>query len=466
MFDDGVNIDPETVIRIAYEGCVFFYPLVLLDAARRQHPAGANRFHHDWGLTRRCVSHPNPQVLYSTAWLDLEAGPVVLGAPNPRACPVQISMIDARGRVFASAGAREAGALACRIAIAGPGWTNDVGQGLPAVRAPTNRVWLVARTPVDPDAEAIAPALQRQLSLTPTGGAGEPEDQAPRASVMAAWPARACATMNAGSFFQRLAGLLEERPASRRDAAVIEPLRRIGVIPGRPFSLDRLPSRVAQAVCQGVARAQGAIAARTSAENTGPWTIQARERCRTDDPLAAAILAHDCIGLNFQEDAIYFKSETDSNGQVLNGEHRYRLHFDQFRTPQVEGSWSLTAYDLNGELPTPSGGRLGLSGRDRLRFNADGSVDLRIQSDPPLDPLAANWTPCPPGDFRLVLRAYGPRHSVLGGLWRPPAAHRMHSCGPPLESRPDLSWMNAAMASDFVHPGVEQTSAGAGVATR
>ena len=360
MFDDGVNIDPEAAIRIAYEGCVFFYPLVLLDAARRQHPAGANRFHHDWGLARRCVSHPNPQVLYSTAWLDLEAGPVVLGAPNPRACPVQISMIDARGRVFASAGAREAGALACRIAIAGPGWTNDVGQGLPAVRAPTNRVWLVARTPVDPDAEAIAPALQRQLSLTPIGGADEPEDHAPRASVMAAWPARACATMNAGSFFQRLAGLLEERPASRRDAAVIEPLRRIGVIPGRPFSLDRLPSRVAQAVCQGVARAQGAIAARTSAENTGSWAIQARERCRTDDPLAAAILAHDCIGLNFQEDAIYFKSETDSDGQILNGEHRYRLHFDQFRTPQVEGSWSLTAYDLNGELPTPSGGRLGL----------------------------------------------------------------------------------------------------------
>jgi hypothetical protein len=452
MLDDGVNIDPETAIRIAFEGCLFFYPLVLLDQARRQHPAGANRFHHDWGPARRCVSHPNPQVLYSTAWLDLEAGPVVLGVPNLRVCPVQISMIDARGRVFASAGARETGALACKIAIAGPGWTNDVGQGLPAVRAPTARVWLVARTLVDPDAEATASALQRQLSLTPIGGAAEAEDPAPRGSIMAAWPARACATMNAESFFQRLAGLLDERPASRRDAAVMEPLRRIGVIPGRPFTLDRLPSRVAQAVCQGVARAQGAIDARAAGESTGPWTVQARERCRTDDPLAAAILAHSCVGLNFQEDAIYFLSETDSDGERLNGEHRYRLHFDQFHTPQVEGSWSLTAYDLNGELPAPPGGRLGLSGRDRLRFNADGSVDLRIQADPPLDPLAPNWTPCPPGDFRLVLRAYGPRHSVLSGLWRPPVVRRMHDCGLPLVSRPDLSWMNAAVASDFIHP--------------
>jgi hypothetical protein len=449
MLDDEVHIDPETAIRIAYEGCVFFYPLVLLDAARRQHPAGANQFYHDWGPARHCVAHPNPQVLYSTAWLDVAAGPVVLGAPNQRACPVQISMIDARGRVFASAGGRDSSVLAREIAIVGPGWAGEIGQGRRALHAPTNHVWVVARTLIDPEAEVIASAMQHQLSLTATcGGAVDAEDQAPRASVMAPWPARACATMSAESFFQRLAGLLDQRPASRRDAAVMEPLRRIGVIPGRRFALDRLPSRVAQAVSEGVARAQWAISTPGAGDGAGQWTLQARQRSRTDEPLAAAILAHTCIGLNFQEDAIYFVSETDSDGERLNGRHRYRLHFDQYRTPQVEESWSLTAYDLNGELPTPAGGRLGLSDRDRLRFNADGSVDLRIQSDPPLYPLAPNWTPCPPGDFRLVLRAYGPRHSVLSGLWRPPAVRRMHDNGLRSGAGFDLPQVDvAAMAS-------------------
>src|SRR5580704_17104808 len=129
MFDDSVNIDPETAIRIAYEACVFFYPLVLRDQARRQHPTVANRFHHDRGDARPGIGHPNPQVLYSTAWLDLEAGPVVLRAPVLRACPVQISMVDARGRVFASIGPRDSGAIAGDIAIAGPGWTRDLGPG-------------------------------------------------------------------------------------------------------------------------------------------------------------------------------------------------------------------------------------------------------------------------------------------------------------------------------------------------
>ncbi len=448
-FHDVETIDPAAAIRIAYEGCVFFYPLVLLDAARRLHPGGANRFHHDWGPDRRCLAHPNPQVLYSTAWLDLQAGPVVLGVPKARACPIMISMIDARGRLFASIGARETGGLACDIAIVGPGWTGDVGQGRRAIHAQTNRVWLVARTLAESEAEPIAATAQRQLSLTPTGT--ESKDGAPLASAPTAWPARTCATMDAGRFFQRLAGLLDRQPASRRDAAVMEPLRRIGVIPGQPFALDRLSSNVARAVSEGVARAQWAISMRTAANGAGPWAVQARERARTDDPLAAAILAHTCVGLNFQEDAIYFVSETDNDGEALNGAHRYRLHFDQFRAPQVEGSWSLTAYDLNGDLPAAPGGRLGLSGHDRLRFNADGSVDLRIQSDPPPNPLAANWTPCPPGDFRLVLRTYGPRHSVLGGLWLPPAVRRMHDYAMRSATRFELPLTNTTAMAPSPH---------------
>ena len=142
MLAGSAKIDPETAAQIAYDGCIFFYPLVLLDAARRQHPAGANRFHHDWGLSRRCVSHPNPQVLYSTAWLDLTAGPVVLSAPSLRAHQVLISMVDARGRVFASASARESGAMAREIVIAGPTWSGDSGQ---ARRCPRANQYRLAR---------------------------------------------------------------------------------------------------------------------------------------------------------------------------------------------------------------------------------------------------------------------------------------------------------------------------------
>jgi hypothetical protein len=443
MLNDGANLSPDEAAQIAYDGCVFGYPLVLLDAARRRHPAGVNQFHHDWGVSRRGVSHPNPQVLYSTAWLDLSAGPVVLSVPNLHAHHVLISMIDARGRVFASVGARETGAPACEVAVVGPAWTGDIGGNMRPVRAPTDTAWLVARIPVDPDSAVISLALQHQLRLTSVSRPGGPLGQTDR-TAPPGWPARFCAQMDAESFFGRLSAVIDERPASRQAAGLMEQLLRIGLAPRRPFDLGSLPRGVAQAVSDGVARAQRDIAAGRCADSAGAWTVHARERGRTDDALSAAVLAHTCIGLNFKEDAIYFLSETDSDGQALNGEHRYRLHFDQFRTPQVEGSWSLTAYDLNGDLPAPSGRRLGLSSRDRLRFNADGSIDLRIQAESPLDPLAANWTPCPPGGFRLVLRAYWPRYSVLSGAWRPPTVTRLHDYGLRASPRLDLPSVSAA----------------------
>ena len=58
MLDDGVNIDPESAIRIAYEGCVFFYPLVLLDAARRQPEASAAASRKSISVTRVIAAAP------------------------------------------------------------------------------------------------------------------------------------------------------------------------------------------------------------------------------------------------------------------------------------------------------------------------------------------------------------------------------------------------------------------------
>ena len=454
MLNEDSTIDPETAAKTAYAACTYFYPLVLLDQAWRQHPAPINQFRHDAGLSR-CITHPDPHVLYSTAWLDLEAGPVVLGLPNLGARQVLVSMIDARGRVFASAGARATGVLACEVVIVGPGWVGEIGPGLSALRAPTDRVWLVARTPIDPEAPQVAPALQRGLYLTPIRGAGTTTDPV---CIADDWPARAVVTMKASDLFGRLAGLLDARPASRADAEVMESLRRVGVIPGRPFDPRRLPPEVAEAVRDGVARALADIAATTLGDGGAPWASLALERGRAGAPLDHARRVHTCIGLNLKDDAIDFLAERDGDGQPLNGAHRYRLHFDQFRTPQVEGDWSLTAYDLNGAPPARPRGRLALSGHDRLRFNADGSIDLRIQHNPPPDPLAANWAPCPPGDFRLVLRAYWPRHSLLSGFWRPPAVRRLREFALPADGWPDPPSIEIGVVAPNPQPSTQESN--------
>jgi hypothetical protein len=68
-------------------------------------------------------------------------------------------------------------------------------------------------------------------------------------------------------------------------------------------------------------------------------------------------------------------------------------------------------------------GRQNLSSRDNLVTNADGSIDLYVQNQPPAKAKQANWLPAPAGPFVLMLRMYWPSDkppSILDGSWKPP----------------------------------------------
>jgi hypothetical protein len=64
--------------------------------------------------------------------------------------------------------------------------------------------------------------------------------------------------------------------------------------------------------------------------------------------------------------------------------------------------------------------RYSLSARDQLKFNPDGSVDLYIQRHPPGANLESNWLPAAESKFKLLLRFYWPKQSLLDGSWKIP----------------------------------------------
>jgi hypothetical protein len=68
--------------------------------------------------------------------------------------------------------------------------------------------------------------------------------------------------------------------------------------------------------------------------------------------------------------------------------------------------------------------RYRLSQRNKLKHNADGSVDLYIQHENPGGAKESNWLPAPTGRFVLMLRLYWPKAtppSIIDGTWNPPA---------------------------------------------
>lgn len=137
------------------------------------------------------------------------------------------------------------------------------------------------------------------------------------------------------------------------------------------------------------------------------------------------------VGLlaNVPEEDISCGAVADNTGTPLDGNHRYRLHLPA-KMP-VDAFWSLSMYQQQKDGTTFFADnpmhRWAIGDRTPgLRRNADGSLDILIQRDPPPDDWKANWLPIPDGKFRIVLRNYQPRPELLDGRYRYPAVERVN----------------------------------------
>jgi hypothetical protein len=122
---------------------------------------------------------------------------------------------------------------------------------------------------------------------------------------------------------------------------------------------------------------------------------------------------------NVPEEAIYWTTTKDSTGQILNGQHNYVLHFSAGQLPPNDAFWSLTMTNIQSHMVANPVNRYSVSDRSGLVANADGSIDIYIQSMAPAG-HESNWLPAPAGNFKLWLRAYLPGAAILDGSYTVP----------------------------------------------
>jgi hypothetical protein len=133
------------------------------------------------------------------------------------------------------------------------------------------------------------------------------------------------------------------------------------------------------------------------------------------------------LGANPPEDAVYPLCVADADGEPLNGDRDYVLHFEQDELPPVEAFWSVTMYDAGGFQSANPIDRFAIGDRDALEFNADGSLDLYLQHESPGAEREANWLPAPRGPLGVTMRLYAPKPAVLDAGWVPPAVRKAAS---------------------------------------
>jgi len=440
------QIDEQQAYEIGIEAYTYLYPLVLMDATRRQAvnvEAGKafgrgpmNTFTHVPTFPPadfRDVVRPNFDTLYSTAWLDLTKEPMVVVAPDTQGRYYMLPMLDMWTDVFACPGKRTTGTGAGRFAVVPPGWQDRLPEGVQRIDAPTPYVWIVGRTQTNGEKDyGAVHQVQAGYTMTPLSQLGK-TSQSVRATIdptvdMKTPPMTQVDGMVAGKYFGYAAELLKVNPPHITDQPIVARMRRIGMEPGKSFDLGKADLAVKRALERAAPDALKAMRAKipTLARVVNGWQMN------TDTVgvygnyyLKRAVVALIGLGANLPEDAVYPLNIGDADGKPLTGANQYVLHFAQNEIPPAQAFWSVTLYDEHG-FPTANDlKRNAIGDRDALKFNADGSVDLYIQHASPGAEKESNWLPAPAGDFNLSMRVYSPKSEVTDGRWAPPAVKKV-----------------------------------------
>ncbi len=387
----SLQSSPTDATQVAEDTFVFAYPLVAAGQA-------INRF----TVNRLTVSRERPDALRISGWLDVRE-PLVLATPDTCGRYFALWLRNAWNAVFANIGARTTGTAARAFALLPPEWPAvELPPGLTPIRAPTRIVQVRGSVEAVGDAGDAGFAV---VSLNQWPGVAEPPVAGPPLVP------EAVAEIDTHAFFDAFWRLAEDNPPTRADRETFARLRAHLPTPERALEAG---------VRRGRAMVQAELA-RPPGEVIDDWRINYGTGRRAADHLQRAAAIHAPSAADPAADELVAIRDADEGGAPLDGSRRYVLRFAPDRAPPIDGFWTLTAFDPARD----SYGERSVSDLHGPRADADGSIAILVQHEPPARKLHSNWLPAPLGDFRVELRLYWPRAEALDGRWVPPPLARL-----------------------------------------
>ncbi|MFM0340520.1 DUF1254 domain-containing protein [Paraburkholderia fungorum] len=434
---------PDELLALALDAVLFTLPLYEMTrmraaASSRRDDAGrfaggspdstlrwVNRWVHTrqlLGPRNREVVTPNNDTLYSSVWLDLSEGPLLLHVPDMGTRYYVLGLLDFYTNPFGYIGSRTTGSAAGTFLLHGPDWQGVVPEGARALSCPTPSVWMIGRLLIDgPDDLAEVIALQDRLVIEPLaeGGAQVPRliDAGMRAQDRAGDPVQFARIVNRA---------LAENPAAAEAAAMLERFAACGI--GASCDADALTDVQRDALSRAIAQTIDTLSAPQPSALGGGWflPVDVSESFGTRYTERAQV-ALNYIGALGVEEAMYVVADRDADDMPLDGATSYVLHFPPGGQLQTDAFWSITAYDKASCLLVENGiERYSVGDRTPgLRFDEDGGLRIAISAREPRDAvLRANWLPAPGGSFYLAMRLYCPREVHLARGFLYPAVTR------------------------------------------
>jgi len=246
------------------------------------------------------------------------------------------------------------------------------------------------------------------------------------------------------AYWERLSEYINNNPVQARDVFYMGMLKPLGVEKGKTFKPDARQRKILEEAAQmgdamgRVMLFEGPDRFRQVGEGLGTepfpgskwhWVFQVNPIQQTDTYGQIDERLHYTYGAIYTTPALgvmkagpggnYVQAFKDKDGNHFDGAKAYRLHVPA--NAPAEAFWSLTLYDAatRSMIQNPSNDSAH-SSLDKLKSNADGSIDLYFAPKAPAG-LEVNWIETVPGKgFYLMMRFYSPKAGLFDGTWKLP----------------------------------------------
>ena len=207
--------------------------------------------------------------------------------------------------------------------------------------------------------------------------------------------------MDAATYFKLFAQLLKANPPVADDAPMVAKLAKIGIVPGQDFDASKLDPAVAKGLAEVPKPAQDKImdwmkeaSSPATSSSINGWAFTTKTGIYGTNYRQRALITAIGLGANRPQDARV--PDVDGSGHRQEIQRREQVR-DALRQGRVAAGQRLLVADDVRRATTSScrtrSTAITVSQRNKLKANADGSIDLFVQNESPGKDKEQNWLP-------------------------------------------------------------------------
>jgi hypothetical protein len=385
---------------------------------------------------------PNPDSIYLMPFFNLKDGPVVIAIPPADGGTIVGSIMDSWQGALEDVGpAGVDKGKGGKYLILPPGYTDKTPDGYIPLQSDTTLGYALLRSILKSGSEAdlaSAIAYGKRIAVYPLAQAANPPATVFADALGVVFDATIPYDIR---FFESLDRFVQSEPWLTRDKAMIDPLKTIGIVKGKPFDPDPATREILE---EAAREAHAWLDAKYERIFDTPFDAGARWTLPASPELLEGLQTFftkpdtypiDDRGVTYSmaffspkhmsTGSYYLMTIRDKAGDALDGAKNYRLTVPA--NPPVNLYWSATAYDRDTHAlirNQPHASRASTS--PGLQTNAVGSVDAYFGPKPPAG-KETNWVPTDAGGkFEVLFRFYGPQKPLFDKTWKLPDIEKVN----------------------------------------